>query len=74
MVRPWFYTKACVRTAAPRRGAQAGLRHVTRGGRGAVTVPTGVGGAGVSCVTRAQGIAGVAQADASLGQMPQSHC
>ncbi|WDY57809.1 SfnB family sulfur acquisition oxidoreductase [Pseudomonas sp. PSKL.D1] len=45
----------------------------TRSGLWAITVPKAFGGAGVSTVTLAKVIARIAQADGSLGQIPQNH-
>lgn len=45
----------------------------SRSGLWGISVPKEYGGAGVSNVTLAQVIALIAQADASLGQIPQNH-
>ncbi|MFK0087071.1 SfnB family sulfur acquisition oxidoreductase [Pseudomonas sp. NPDC090755] len=45
----------------------------SRTGLWAISVPKAYGGAGVSNVTLAKVIARIAQADASLGQIPQNH-
>jgi len=45
----------------------------SRSGLWAISVPKALGGAGVSNVTLAKVIARIAQADASLGQIPQNH-
>lgn len=45
----------------------------SRSGLWGISVPKAFGGAGVSNVTLAQVVALVAQADASLGQIPQNH-
>ena len=45
----------------------------SRTGLWAISVPKAYGGAGVSSVTLAKVIARIAQADASLGQIPQNH-
>ncbi|QGW75479.1 SfnB family sulfur acquisition oxidoreductase [Pseudomonas alkylphenolica] len=45
----------------------------SRSGLWAISVPKAFGGAGVSNVTLAKVIARIAQADASLGQIPQNH-
>lgn len=45
----------------------------TRSGLWGISVPKAYGGAGVSTVTLAKVIALIAQADASLGQIPQNH-
>ncbi|WPN98579.1 SfnB family sulfur acquisition oxidoreductase [Pseudomonas sp. MUP55] len=45
----------------------------TRSGLWGISVPKAYGGAGVSNVTLAKVIALIAQADASLGQIPQNH-
>jgi SfnB family sulfur acquisition oxidoreductase len=51
----------------------AELEQFSRSGLWAITVPKALGGAGVSSVTLAQVIARIAQADSSLGQIPQNH-
>jgi SfnB family sulfur acquisition oxidoreductase len=56
-----------------RRLPHAELELFTRSGLWAISVPKTFGGAGVSNVTLAQVIARIAQADASLGQIPQNH-
>jgi len=56
-----------------RRLPHAELELFTRSGLWAISVPKAFGGAGVSNVTLAQVIARIAQADASLGQIPQNH-
>ncbi|MGN8258921.1 SfnB family sulfur acquisition oxidoreductase [Pseudomonas sp. SMSB3] len=56
-----------------RRLPHAELELFTRSGLWAISVPKAFGGAGVSSVTLAQVIARIAQADASLGQIPQNH-
>ncbi|MBV4540615.1 SfnB family sulfur acquisition oxidoreductase [Pseudomonas vlassakiae] len=56
-----------------RRLPHAELELFTRSGLWAISVPKSFGGAGVSNVTLAQVIARIAQADASLGQIPQNH-
>ncbi|WP_060485998.1 SfnB family sulfur acquisition oxidoreductase [Pseudomonas sp. NBRC 111123] len=56
-----------------RRLPHAELALFTRSGLWAISVPKAFGGAGVSNVTLAQVIARIAQADASLGQIPQNH-
>jgi len=56
-----------------RRLPHAELTLFTRSGLWAISVPKAFGGAGVSNVTLAQVIARIAQADASLGQIPQNH-
>lgn len=56
-----------------RRLPHAELELFTRSGLWAISVPKALGGAGVSNVTLAQVIARIAQADASLGQIPQNH-
>ncbi|NER62179.1 SfnB family sulfur acquisition oxidoreductase, partial [Pseudomonas sp. MAFF212428] len=45
----------------------------SRSGLWGISVPRAFGGAGVSNVTLAKVIARIAQADASLGQIPQNH-
>ncbi len=49
------------------------LAQFSRSGLWGISVPKAFGGAGVSNVTLAQVVALVAQADASLGQIPQNH-
>ncbi len=56
-----------------RRLPHAELELFSRSGLWAISVPKAFGGAGVSNVTLAQVIARIAQADASLGQIPQNH-
>ncbi|WP_312933869.1 SfnB family sulfur acquisition oxidoreductase [Pseudomonas sp.] len=56
-----------------RRLPHAELAQFSRSGLWAISVPKAFGGAGVSNVTLAQVIARIAQADASLGQIPQNH-
>ncbi|WP_176509141.1 MULTISPECIES: SfnB family sulfur acquisition oxidoreductase [Pseudomonas] len=56
-----------------RRLPHAELELFTLSGLWAISVPKSFGGAGVSNVTLAQVIARIAQADASLGQIPQNH-
>ncbi|WP_313738385.1 SfnB family sulfur acquisition oxidoreductase [Pseudomonas sp.] len=56
-----------------RRLPHAELALFSRSGLWAISVPKTFGGAGVSNVTLAQVIARIAQADASLGQIPQNH-
>ncbi|HDS1737080.1 MULTISPECIES: SfnB family sulfur acquisition oxidoreductase [Pseudomonas] len=56
-----------------RRLPHAELELFSRSGLWAISVPKTFGGAGVSYVTLAQVIARIAQADASLGQIPQNH-
>ncbi|MBO9551783.1 SfnB family sulfur acquisition oxidoreductase [Pseudomonas sp.] len=56
-----------------RRLPHAELELFTRSGLWAISVPKTFGGAGVSNVTLAQVIARIAQADGSLGQIPQNH-
>jgi SfnB family sulfur acquisition oxidoreductase len=56
-----------------RRLPHAELELFTRSGLWAISVPKAFGGAGVSNVTLAKVIARIAQADASLGQIPQNH-
>ena len=56
-----------------RRLPLAELDLFTRSGLWAISVPKAFGGAGVSNVTLAKVIARIAQADASLGQIPQNH-
>ncbi|MFZ5938037.1 SfnB family sulfur acquisition oxidoreductase [Pseudomonas sp. HS6-2] len=56
-----------------RRLPHAELELFTRSGLWAISVPKTFGGAGVSNITLAQVIARIAQADASLGQIPQNH-
>ena len=51
----------------------AELEQFSRSGLWAISVPKAHGGAGVSCVTLAKVIARIAQADGSLGQIPQNH-
>lgn len=56
-----------------RRLPHAELELFSRSGLWAISVPKAFGGAGVSYVTLAQVIARIAQADDSLGQIPQNH-
>ncbi|WP_411562437.1 SfnB family sulfur acquisition oxidoreductase [Pseudomonas shirazensis] len=56
-----------------RRLPHAELELFSRSGLWAISVPKVFGGAGVSYVTLAQVIARIAQADGSLGQIPQNH-
>jgi SfnB family sulfur acquisition oxidoreductase len=49
------------------------LEQFSQSGLWAITVPKTYGGAGVSSVTLAKVIARIAQADSSLGQIPQNH-
>ncbi|UCJ16715.1 SfnB family sulfur acquisition oxidoreductase [Pseudomonas sp. MM211] len=51
----------------------AELELFSRSGLWAISVPKAFGGAGVSSVTLAKVIARIAQADGSLGQIPQNH-
>ena len=56
-----------------RRLPRAELDLFSQSGLWAISVPKAFGGAGVSNVTLAKVIARIAQADASLGQIPQNH-
>lgn len=56
-----------------RRLPHAELELFSRSGLWAISVPKAFGGAGVSYVTLAKIIARIAQADGSLGQIPQNH-
>ncbi len=56
-----------------RRLPLAELEAFSRSGLWGISVPKAYGGAGVSNVTLAKVIALIAQADASLGQIPQNH-
>ncbi|WP_343582665.1 SfnB family sulfur acquisition oxidoreductase [Pseudomonas sp.] len=56
-----------------RRLPHTELELFTRSGLWAISVPKAFGGAGVSNVTLAKVIARIAQADGSLGQIPQNH-
>ncbi|CAD5110010.1 SfnB family sulfur acquisition oxidoreductase [Zestomonas carbonaria] len=56
-----------------RRLPHAELELFSQSGLWAISVPKAFGGAGVSNVTLARVIARIAQADASLGQIPQNH-
>ncbi|MDH1575846.1 SfnB family sulfur acquisition oxidoreductase [Pseudomonas sp. GD03746] len=56
-----------------RRLPHAELDLFSQSGLWAISVPKAFGGAGVSNVTLARVIARIAQADASLGQIPQNH-
>ncbi|MDO7900770.1 SfnB family sulfur acquisition oxidoreductase [Pseudomonas sp. K1(2024)] len=56
-----------------RRLPHAELELFTRSGLWAISVPKAYGGAQVSNVTLAKVIARIAQADSSLGQIPQNH-
>ncbi|SHM50654.1 SfnB family sulfur acquisition oxidoreductase [Phytopseudomonas punonensis] len=49
------------------------LEQFSQSGLGGISVPKAFGGAGVSSVTLAKVIARIAQADGSLGQIPQNH-
>ncbi len=49
------------------------LTHFSRSGLWGITVPKAFGGAGVSSVTLVKVIARIAEADGSLGQIPQNH-
>jgi len=49
------------------------LEQFSQSGLGGISVPSEHGGAGVSSVTLARVIARIAQADGSLGQIPQNH-
>ncbi|SDH51898.1 sulfur acquisition oxidoreductase, SfnB family [Pseudomonas flavescens] len=66
------------RAGAARRDRDRQLPHdeleqFSRSGLWAISVPRAFGGAGVSNVTLARVIARIAQADGSLGQIPQNH-
>lgn len=66
------------RTGAAQRDRERLLPHAelerfSRSGLWAISVPKAFGGAGVSSVTLAKVIARIAQADGSLGQIPQNH-
>ncbi len=56
-----------------RRLPHAELEAFSHSGLWGITVPARFGGAGVSSVTLARVIARIAQADSSLGQIPQNH-
>lgn len=56
-----------------RRLPHSELDLFSHSGLWAISVPKAFGGAGVSSVTLAKVIARIAQADASLGQIPQNH-
>ncbi|MDZ4192143.1 SfnB family sulfur acquisition oxidoreductase [Ectopseudomonas chengduensis] len=56
-----------------RRLPHSELELFSHSGLWAISVPKAFGGAGVSSVTLAKVIARIAQADASLGQIPQNH-
>lgn len=56
-----------------RRLPHAELDAFCASGLWGITVPRRFGGAGVSCATVAKVIARIAQADGSLGQIPQNH-
>ncbi|WP_037044641.1 SfnB family sulfur acquisition oxidoreductase, partial [Pseudomonas sp. BAY1663] len=56
-----------------RRLPHAELEAFSRSGLWGITVPARFGGAGVSSVTLARVITRIAQADSSLGQIPQNH-
>ncbi|MFJ4372684.1 SfnB family sulfur acquisition oxidoreductase [Pseudomonas japonica] len=56
-----------------RRLPHAELELFSRSGLWGISVPKAYGGAGVSTVTLARVIARIAQADSSLGQIPQNH-
>ncbi|WP_070887713.1 SfnB family sulfur acquisition oxidoreductase [Pseudomonas argentinensis] len=49
------------------------LEQFSQSGLGGISVPKAFGGVGVSAVTLANVIARIAQADGSLGQIPQNH-
>ncbi|MGG2398045.1 SfnB family sulfur acquisition oxidoreductase [Pseudomonas sp. SH1-B] len=51
----------------------AELEQFSQAGLGGISVPRAFGGAGFSSVTLAKVIARIAQADGSLGQIPQNH-
>ena len=56
-----------------RRLPHAELDHFVQTGLWGISVPKAYGGAGVSSATLAKVIARIAQADASIGQIPQNH-
>jgi SfnB family sulfur acquisition oxidoreductase len=56
-----------------RRLPHAELEQFSRSGLWGISVPQEFGGAGVTSVTLARVIASIAQADSSLGQIPQNH-
>ncbi|WP_394562079.1 SfnB family sulfur acquisition oxidoreductase [Aquipseudomonas alcaligenes] len=56
-----------------RRLPHAELEHFSRSGLWGISVPKAFGGPGLSSVTLAKVIARIAQADGSLGQIPQNH-
>ncbi|MGG7598572.1 SfnB family sulfur acquisition oxidoreductase [Pseudomonas sp. WC1] len=56
-----------------RRLPHAELERFVQSGLWGISVPRAFGGAGVSSATLAKVIARIAQADASLGQIPQNH-
>ncbi|WP_110971666.1 SfnB family sulfur acquisition oxidoreductase [Pseudomonas huaxiensis] len=56
-----------------RRLPRPELELFTRSGLWGISVPKAFGGAGVSNVTLAKVVARIAQADSSLGQIPQNH-
>src|SRR5690606_41044429 len=56
-----------------RRLPHAELEQFSRSGLWGISVPQEFGGAGVTSVTLARVIARIAQADSSLGQIPQNH-
>lgn len=56
-----------------RRLPHAELGQFSRSGLWGISVPQEFGGAGVTSVTLARVIASIAQADSSLGQIPQNH-
>lgn len=56
-----------------RRLPDTELHTLFSSGLGGITVPAQFGGADVSCATLAQVVSSLAQADGSIGQVPQNH-
>ena len=56
-----------------RRLPDTELHTLFSSGLGGITVPAQFGGADVSCATLAQVVSRLAQADGSIGQVPQNH-
>ncbi|MBU3055226.1 SfnB family sulfur acquisition oxidoreductase [Pseudomonas indica] len=68
-----LFTRDAAARDRERRLPHAELALFSRSGLGAISVPKAFGGAGVSSVTLARVIARLAQADGSIGQIPQNH-
>lgn len=67
------FTRGAALRDRERRLPLAELRQVRQSGLWGITVPRDYGGAGVSYATLAQVFAILAEADGSLGQIPQNH-